>query len=57
MTDYDHLRLQAIAAERGLLIQWRSEGRIQDDAFHMLEDELDRAELHAGSLGTTWLES
>jgi CPA1 family monovalent cation:H+ antiporter len=57
MTDYDHLRLQAIAAERGLLIQWRSEGRIQDDAFHVLEDELDRAELHAGSSGTTWLES
>jgi Na+/H+ antiporter len=56
MTDYDHLRLQAIAAERRLLIQWRSQGRIQDDAFHVLEDELDRAELHAGSLGTTWLE-
>jgi Na+/H+ antiporter len=56
MTDYDHLRLQAIAAERDLLIQWRSQGRIQDDAFHVLEDELDRAELHAGSFGTTWLE-
>jgi CPA1 family monovalent cation:H+ antiporter len=56
MTDYDRLRLQAIAAERGLLIEWRSQGRIQDDAFHVLEDELDRAELHAGSLGTTWLE-
>jgi CPA1 family monovalent cation:H+ antiporter len=56
MTDFDHLRLQAIAAERGLLIQWRRQGRIQDDAFHVLEDELDRAELHAGSFGTTWLE-
>jgi Na+/H+ antiporter len=56
MTDYDHLRLQAIAAERRLLIEWRGQGRIQDDAFHVLEDELDRAELHAGSSGTTWLE-
>jgi CPA1 family monovalent cation:H+ antiporter len=56
MTDFDQLRLQAIAAERGLLIQWRRQGRIQDDAFHVLEDELDRAELHAGSFGTTWLE-
>jgi len=57
MTEHDRLRLQAIAAERGLLIEWRSQGRIQDDAFHVLEDELDRAELHAGSLGTTWLET
>jgi hypothetical protein len=56
MTDYDHLRLQAIAAERRLLIEWRGQGRIQDDAFHLLEDELDRAELHAASFGTTWLE-
>jgi NhaP-type Na+/H+ or K+/H+ antiporter len=57
MTDYDHLRLQAIAAERRLLIEWRSQGRIQDDVFHLLEDELDRAELQAASFATTWLES
>jgi Na+/H+ antiporter len=56
MTDYDHLRLQAIAAERRLLIEWRRQGRIQDDAFHLLEDELDRAELNVASFGTTWLE-
>ncbi len=55
-TAYDDLRLQAIAAQRVLLIEWRTQGRIQDDAFHLLEDELDRAELHAGSFGTTWLE-
>jgi Na+/H+ antiporter len=55
-THYDQLRTQAIAAERGLLIEWRAQGRVQDDAFHLLEDELDRAELHAASFGTTWLE-
>ncbi|MDP9008395.1 MAG: hypothetical protein M3N91_06770 [Pseudomonadota bacterium] len=55
-TDYDDFRLQAIAAERRLLIEWRSQGRIQDDAFLLLEDELDRDELHAASFGTTWLE-
>jgi NhaP-type Na+/H+ or K+/H+ antiporter len=55
-TAYDELRTQAIAAERRLLAQWRSQGRIQDDAFHLLEDELDRAELHVASFGTTWLD-
>jgi CPA1 family monovalent cation:H+ antiporter len=56
-TAYDELRTQAITAERRLLGQWRSEGRLQDDAFHLLEDELDRAELHVASFGTTWLDS
>jgi monovalent cation/hydrogen antiporter len=55
-TAYDELRTQAIAAERRLLNQWRSQGRIHDDAFHLLEDELDRAELHVASFGTTWLD-
>jgi len=55
-TVYHHLRLQAIAAERSLLIEWRSQERIHDDVFHLLEDELDRAELHVASFGTTWLE-
>jgi Na+/H+ antiporter len=53
-TTYDELRTQAIAAERRSLNQWRS--RIHDDAFHLLEDELDRAELHVASFGTTWLD-
>jgi CPA1 family monovalent cation:H+ antiporter len=53
-TTYDELRIQAIAAERRSLNQWRS--RIHDDAFHLLEDELDRAELHVSSFGTTWLD-
>jgi monovalent cation/hydrogen antiporter len=55
-TPYDELRTQAIAAERRSLNQWRSQGRIHDDAFHLLEDELDRAELHVASVGTTWLD-
>jgi Na+/H+ antiporter len=49
-TAYDSLRLLAIAAERRLLADWREKGRIFDDAYHLLEDELDRAELHAESL-------
>jgi NhaP-type Na+/H+ or K+/H+ antiporter len=55
-TDYDELRMRAIGAERRLLFEWRREGRILDDTFHLLEDELDRAELHAASLGSSSLE-
>jgi Na+/H+ antiporter len=55
-TAYDNLRLQAIAAERRLLNEWRRLGRIQDDAFHLLEDELDRAELHSVPPAATSLE-
>jgi hypothetical protein len=46
----------AIAAERRLLIEWRRRGRIFDDTYHLLEEELDRAELHAATLNTTSLE-
>ena len=55
-TDYDNLRMLAIAAERRLLIEWRRRGRIFDDTYHLLEEELDRAELHAAALNTTSLE-
>ena len=55
-TSYDGVRMQAIAAERRLLFEWRRLGRIQDDAFHLLEDELDRAELQAAPLAATALE-
>jgi CPA1 family monovalent cation:H+ antiporter len=51
-TDYDQMRRRAIAAERSLLADWRRRGRIQDDTYHLLEDELDRAELSAASLST-----
>jgi CPA1 family monovalent cation:H+ antiporter len=55
-TQYDDLRLLAIAAERRLLVDWRRDGKILDDVYHLLEDELDRAELHAASLGAQSLE-
>src|ERR1700742_73606 len=55
-TEFHKLRRQAIAAERQLLGEWRRRGRIQDDTYHLLEDELDRAELHASQISSTWLE-
>jgi Na+/H+ antiporter len=54
-TPHDALRLRAVAAERRLLVDWRRQGRIYDDAYHLLEDELDRAELHAAAIGSTSL--
>jgi NhaP-type Na+/H+ or K+/H+ antiporter len=49
---HDRLRIRAIAAQRRLLVEWRRLGRIDDDAYHLLEEELDRAELNAqGPLG------
>ena len=56
ITDYDDLRMRAIAVERQLLAEWRRAGHIQDDAYHLLEDELDRAELHAAPLASTSLD-
>jgi NhaP-type Na+/H+ or K+/H+ antiporter len=53
-TEYDNMRRRAIAAERHLLADWRRRGRIQDDAYHLLEDELDRAELHVAATSNTW---
>jgi CPA1 family monovalent cation:H+ antiporter len=55
-TAYDNLRLRAIAAERRLLAELRQQGRIFDDTYHLLEEELDRAELHAASFGDTSIE-
>jgi NhaP-type Na+/H+ or K+/H+ antiporter len=55
-TEYDGMRRQVIAAERRLLAEWRRRGRIQDDAYHLLEDELDRAELHVAPMSSTWLD-
>jgi Na+/H+ antiporter len=56
ITAYDNIRMQAIAAERRLLIEWRGQGRIFDDAYHLLEEELDRAELNASD-GTASLDA
>jgi NhaP-type Na+/H+ or K+/H+ antiporter len=50
-TEYDDLRMLAVTAERRVLIEWRRQGRIYDDAYHLLEAELDRAELHAAAVG------
>jgi Na+/H+ antiporter len=55
-TEYDNLRRRAIAAERRLLAEWRRRGRIQDDAYHLLEDELDRAELHVAPISSISLD-
>jgi CPA1 family monovalent cation:H+ antiporter len=46
-TEHDRLRMKAIAEERRVLADLRSKGRINDDAFHRLEEELDWAELNA----------
>jgi Na+/H+ antiporter len=55
-TEYGRMRMQAIGAQRRLLNEWRRLGRVPDDAYHLLEDELDRAELYASALGSTALE-
>jgi NhaP-type Na+/H+ or K+/H+ antiporter len=55
-TEFHKIRRQAIAAERRVLAELRRLGRIQDDAYHLLEDELDRAELHVSQISSTWLE-
>ena len=46
-TEHDRLRIDAICAQRELLATLRRQGKISDDAFHRLEEELDWAELHA----------
>jgi Na+/H+ antiporter len=56
VTSYDRNRLRALAASRRFLLERRQEGQIFDDTYHRLEDELDRVELHAASLETTWLD-
>jgi hypothetical protein len=39
--------MRAIGAARRALLAMRSSGEIGDDAFHRLEEELDRIELSA----------
>jgi CPA1 family monovalent cation:H+ antiporter len=56
ITAYDKLRQSALAASRRLLADWRRQGRILDDTYHVLEDELDRAELHSAALDSSSLE-
>jgi monovalent cation/hydrogen antiporter len=44
-SDGQHMR--AVRAGRRALLAMRSSGKIGDDAFHRLEEELDRIELSA----------
>ena len=55
-TEYHGMRRRAVGAERQLLLDYRRRGRIQDDAYHLLEDELDRAELHVAQVSSSWLD-
>jgi NhaP-type Na+/H+ or K+/H+ antiporter len=56
VTGYDTLRRRALQAERRVLNEWRRDRRILDDVYHLLEDELDRAELHSASMESTFLQ-
>jgi monovalent cation/hydrogen antiporter len=57
-TEHDELRLSAIAAQRKALSQLRHDGKISDDAFHRLEEELDWSEMSAAPRGHfQWLET
>jgi monovalent cation/hydrogen antiporter len=42
--------LKATRAERRRLLELRADGTIGDDAFHLVEEELDRAELNAQTI-------
>jgi monovalent cation/hydrogen antiporter len=50
-TEYDRLRMRAIADQRQALHRLRAQGRIGDEAFHRIEEELDWAELDAAPAG------
>jgi monovalent cation/hydrogen antiporter len=50
-TDYDELRLRAIQSQRQALDRLRAEGRIGDETYHRLEEEIDWAELDAAPAG------
>jgi CPA1 family monovalent cation:H+ antiporter len=56
-TPQDAMRRTALRAERSLLLERRQQGRIPDDVYHHLEDELDRVELQISSSGATWLDT
>ena len=56
VTSYDRARLRAVGAARRFLIERRRQGQIFEDTYHRLEDELDRAELHAAPLESTLLD-
>jgi len=45
LSESDRLRRSGIDAQRKKLIELRRRGEIEDDVFHVFENELDRAEL------------
>jgi monovalent cation/hydrogen antiporter len=47
---HDEVHRRAVDAARRALIEMRARGEIGDDAFHRLEEALDRAELGAGEV-------
>jgi CPA1 family monovalent cation:H+ antiporter len=51
-TEYDRLRLRAIAGQRLALDQLRAQGAIGDEAYHRIQEELDWAELDASPAGS-----
>jgi CPA1 family monovalent cation:H+ antiporter len=50
-TGFDQLRLRAIEAQRRTLHELRRTGRIGDEVFHRLQEELDWSELDAAPAG------
>jgi Na+/H+ antiporter len=50
-TDYDELRLRAIQQQRRTLDRLRATGRIGDEDYHRLQEEIDWAELDAAPPG------
>ena len=50
-TEHDELRLRAIKSQREALDRLREEGKIGDEAYHRLEEEIDWAELDASPAG------
>ena len=50
-TEHDKLRLRAIKSQRQALDRLREEGKIGDEAYHRLEEEIDWAELDASPAG------
>jgi len=49
VTELDEARLQALRSQRRLLHELRASGKIEDDVFHVIEEELDWAELNASA--------
>jgi Na+/H+ antiporter len=50
-TEYDQLRLRAIEAQRRTLHELRRQGRIGDEVYHRIQEELDWSELDAAPAG------